>query len=108
LDRGELPIERGKVLSSDDQRRQWVINSLMCQFEIDKQKFKKIFGDDFDQYFSTEQEHIRRCVADGFIVNDSQKIKVLELGKFFIRNVGMGFDWYLRQAEGHKRFSKTV
>ena len=34
---GRLPVERGKQLNQDDQIRQWVINSLMCQFQVDKQ-----------------------------------------------------------------------
>src|SRR3989338_9396485 len=36
LDENGLPVERGKILSQDDQIRQWVISQLMCQFRVDK------------------------------------------------------------------------
>jgi len=106
--RNQLPIERGMVLSEDDIIRQWVIRNLMCQFVIDKGAFFDKFRFEFEDYFEAEQEHIHRCIADGLIQENSQRIKVTDLGKIFIRNVCMGFDWYLRQKDSHKRFSKTV
>lgn len=105
---GKLPVERGKVLTQDDIIRQWVINRLMCQFKIDKQVFLEKFGSEFEDYFSKESTHIRECVANGLISDDHGQIIVTELGKIFIRNVCIGFDWYLRQKNAHKRFSKTV
>ncbi len=103
-----LPVERGKVLSVDDQIRQWVISSLMCQFKLDKNIFKEKFSISFDEYFAHEKEHIEQCVSDNLIETRSNLICVTELGKIFIRNVCMGFDWYLKQQGAHKRFSKTV
>jgi oxygen-independent coproporphyrinogen-3 oxidase len=106
--KNQLPIERGKVLSQDDIIRQWIIRSLMCQFEIDTQAFQKRFGHKFEDYFSHEQEHLRQSVEDGLIVQNGNRISVTELGRIFIRNVCMGFDWYLKQKDSHKRFSRTV
>ncbi len=103
-----LPIERGKALSNDDQIRQWVINRLMCQFEVDKAEFLTKFGVQFDAYFIQEAEHLEDCIEDKLIIQDQGAIKVTDLGKIFIRNVCMGFDWYLRQKDSHKRFSRTV
>ncbi len=108
LDRGELPIERGKVLNEDDQIRQWVINSLMCQFLVDKQEFRNQFGKEFDVYFAQEQEHIRGCAEEKLLTVAGEHLRVTDLGKIFIRNICMGFDWYLRQTGAHTRFSKTV
>lgn len=108
LDRNEIPIERGKILSEDDIIRRWVINSLMCQFKADKNAFAQQFGKKFDEYFRDEAAHLNQCVSDGLIAVDGNVICATELGKIFIRNVCMGFDWYLRQADGHKRFSKTI
>jgi len=106
--KGELPIERGKKLNQDDQIRQWVINNLMCQFQLDKQMFFDIFGYEFEDYFLEEGNHIHDCVEDGLIRENSKTIQVTDLGRIFIRNVCMGFDYYLRQKDGHKRFSRTV
>ncbi len=107
LKQNELPVERGKILSLDDQIRRWVINHLMCRFEIDKNDFRRSFQQEFDSYFQKEQDHLIQCVEDELIFLSSDGIKVTELGKIFIRNVCMGFDWYLRQSQG-QRFSRTV
>ncbi len=104
----KLPIERGKILSQDDQIRQWVITSLMCHFEVDKAKFHATFKVDFDQYFVDELEHVFTCMTDGLVTFNQDFIRVTELGKLFIRNVCMGFDYYLKQENAHKKFSQTV
>ncbi|MBI3601858.1 MAG: oxygen-independent coproporphyrinogen III oxidase [Candidatus Omnitrophica bacterium] len=108
MSKGQLPVERGKVLSADDQIRQWVINRLMCRFEIDKKEFLTKFGFAFEAYFTPEGGHIHDCIEDGLISENPRRIRVTDLGKIFIRNVCMGFDWYLRQNNGHQRFSRTV
>ncbi len=108
LDNGHLAVERGKILSSDDQIRQWVINALMCQFQIDKKKFRESFQVEFDEYFSEEQSHIQQCTHDQLISVNEERIRSTELGKIFIRNVCMGFDFYLRDQENRPRFSKTI
>jgi oxygen-independent coproporphyrinogen-3 oxidase len=105
---GRLPVERGKLLNEDDRIRQWVINSLMCQFQVDKKSFFDKFGLAFEDYFPQEGEHIRVCTADGLIRDHSQRIEVTDMGKIFIRNICMGFDYYLRQKNGHHQFSRTV
>lgn len=106
--KNELPVERGKALAQDDIIRQWTINHLMCQFKINKQEFFEKFGVKFEDYFAQEAQHIQDCIEDGLISVNYGIIQVTDLGKIFIRNVCMGFDWYLRQKGGHKRFSRTV
>jgi len=105
---GRLPVERGKQLNQDDRIRQWVINSLMCRFQVDKRVFFDTFGCEFDDYFSQEGQHINDCIENGLINENPQRIQVTDLGKIFIRNVCMGFDYYLRQKNGHQHFSRTV
>lgn len=108
LERSELPIERGKVLNLDDQARQWVINQFMCLFKLDKREFAGKFQNDFDEYFSSECQHIARCIEDGLLIGKKDLLQATDLGKIFIRNICMGFDWYYRQQNAHRRFSKTV
>ncbi len=108
LDEGRLPVERGKELSKDDEMRRWVILQLMCHFKIDKKEFFRTFGEGFDEYFAHEHQHLECCQEDGLITQRGDVIDVTELGQLFIRNVCMGFDFYLRQSKGHKRFSRTV
>jgi oxygen-independent coproporphyrinogen III oxidase len=85
-----------------------VINRLMCQFQVDKQEFFDTFGYEFEDYFLKEADHIHHCIEDALITEDPRQIRVTDLGKIFIRNVCMGFDLYLRQKNGHQRFSRTV
>jgi len=105
---GKLPVERGLLLSKDDQIRKWIIHSLMCRFQINTQKFKDRFHCDFNQYFAQEQPHIKICLEDQLLVNENDVFKVTELGKIFIRNICMGFDCYLRQKNSQTTFSKTI
>lgn len=108
LEANRLPIERGKELTLDDEIRRWVILQLMCHFRIDKKEFHRLFGGQFDDYFAYERDHLGYCQQDGLITQQDDVIEVTELGQLFIRNVCMGFDFYLRQTKGHKRFSRTV
>jgi len=108
LDAGRYPIVRGLILSEDDKIRQWVIQELMCHFKLEKSVFFDHYGHRFDDYFLEEQPHLDQCVEDGLISSNPHAIVVTDLGKFFIRNVVMGFDWYLRQPKSHQQFSSTV
>ncbi len=105
---GCLAVERGKNLTEDDLIRQWVIKSLICQFQIDKKVFSEHFSLDFDGYFESEKKHLAKCLDDGLVSFADQKIVVTDLGKIFVRNICMGFDWYLQQKTSHKLFSKTI
>ncbi|OGW95742.1 MAG: oxygen-independent coproporphyrinogen III oxidase [Omnitrophica WOR_2 bacterium GWA2_45_18] len=108
LSAGHLPVERGKVLTRDDQIRQWVIHALMCHFRIEKAEFSKKFSVSFDEYFKTEHDHLNHCAEDGLIRLEPEGITATGLGKIFIRNVCMGFDAYLKGKAGNQRFSRTV
>ena len=107
LDAGHLPVSKGLVLSEDDKIRQWTISKLMCQFKLEKAIFNALFNQDFDTYFTEEKAHLAQCEVEGLLTQTPSHIEATELGRFFIRNICMGFDWYLRQ-DRHKRFSKTV
>lgn len=108
LKNNRFPVERGKELTHDDQIRNWTINRLMCRFELDKLEFFSEFKESFNDYFQTEQDHLKQCRDNGLITVDGEKILVTELGKIFVRNICMGFDWYLRQKNAHRNFSRTV
>jgi oxygen-independent coproporphyrinogen III oxidase len=108
VQQGDLPVERGKELSEDDRIRRWVILQLMCHFSVDKKQFCSLFDKSFDEYFALEQGHLAHCVEDHLVVETDDTIEVTELGQFFIRNVCMGFDAYLRKDGVSRRFSRTV
>jgi oxygen-independent coproporphyrinogen-3 oxidase len=107
LDDGRLPLERGLELSQDDHIRQWVIQSLMCHFKLDKEEFFSRYHVNFDLYFSESMSHLKTCESQGLIELTDQGIRVTQLGRLFVRNVAMGFDAYLKQ-NSERRFSRTV
>ncbi len=108
IDEGRLPVERGLQLSEDDIIRQWVISSLMCHFEVDKNAFFERFAVPFNEYFEDERKHLENCVKNNLIEENNDIIKVCDLGKLFVRNICMGFDIYLRNKKTEQRYSKTI
>ncbi|NDD66708.1 oxygen-independent coproporphyrinogen III oxidase [bacterium] len=104
LDEGYLPVDRGMRLSHDDRMRQWVIQSIMCRFQVELTAFTQLFSCDL-LGLPGVAEHLSRCEADGLVIRTKEGIQVTELGKLFVRIVAMGFDAYLSQ---HRGFSRTI
>jgi len=108
IDAGMLPIERGLAMSTDDRVRQWVIQALMCQFQVDKAEFLRFFGVSCDTYFHEATAHLDYCVREGLLLVSETTWVVTDLGRFFVRNICMGFDAYFKPAQSENRFSRTV
>ncbi len=108
ISEGKLPVARGKELSEDDRRRRWVIQALMCRFEVSKAGFEDQFWVAFDTVFSEELTALNGFVADGLVTMGDDGIWLTDTGRFFVRNICAVFDAYLRKEAGHRRFSRTV
>jgi oxygen-independent coproporphyrinogen-3 oxidase len=101
LDNGRFPIERGRVLDTDDRIRRFVITQLMCNFALDTADVERRFAIDFASYFARELRELgppAGPVADGFLLVRPERLEVLPLGRLFVRNICMTFDRYLRAA----------
>lgn len=101
LDAGHLATARGIVLSEEDRQRRQLINQLMCNFHVD-------LGPDAATRFANELEGLRPFLEDGLVRWDGRQLDVTPQGRFFVRNVAMLFDTYLRGNAEKVRFSKTV
>ncbi len=108
LDRGILPILRGVELSADDLVRRAVIQSLMCRFEMPIESLEIAHLIEFGKYFATEIADLQAFQEAGLLTLDDQWLSVTPLGRFFIRNICMVFDRYLRQGRERARYSKAV
>ncbi len=106
IDNNKFPIDRGLKLNNDDLIRQWVISTLMCQFELDYADFYKKFNTSFSKYFNDEINNLNQFIKDDLISISNNKIKIKEKGTIFIRNICMVFDSYLKSKE--RQFSKTI
>jgi len=107
LDLGLLPVFRGKILSEEDRLRRWVIQSIMCHFEIDYKLFKTNFGADFDMHFVEEQGKIDQLGQEGLVERTARSLIATPMGRLFIRNVASIFDAYLT-AGTKQQFSQAV
>ncbi len=106
LDCGELPIERGLVLTRDDEIRRGLITELICNFRLDFAAFDRQWGIDTRDYFADELKRLEPMQADGLVVLDTQGIRVTDPGRLLIRNICMVFDAYLDQSKA--RFSRVI
>jgi oxygen-independent coproporphyrinogen-3 oxidase len=113
LAEGRLPVERGFALDDDDEVRRDVIGRLMCRLRVDVPAVEARFGIDFDRYFAGELAVLagdQSPSTDGLVHVRTDAVEVTPRGRWFVRNVCMVFDKYLkaRMASATPVFSRTV
>lgn len=108
IDAGKLPIEKGYELSEDDAVREFVIMQLMCNGRVDKMATDRLFGIQFDDYFSPAIASMRSLVDDGLCKLGAYEIAVTEKGQFFLRNIAAEFDAYLPALKQKQIYSHAV
>jgi oxygen-independent coproporphyrinogen-3 oxidase len=107
IDRGELPTMRGVRLSAEDEKRRFIINSLLCQGVLMIETVNETFGGDFQRDFAEALTRLAPLAEDGLITLSPEAIRLTPLGRIFSRNGAMPFDAYLSQPE-KPLFSKTL
>jgi oxygen-independent coproporphyrinogen-3 oxidase len=104
LEKNELPIFRGHILTDEDLIIRKHILNLMCQFSTS--------WDNPKNYFETLPfvlEQLTEMESDGLVVTSEHTLVITEKGKPFVRNICMAFDLRLkRKAPQTKIFSMTV
>lgn len=98
ISEGKLPIERGIVLSLEDIRRRWTIQTLMCKFELDKREFEQIFALPFDEQFLSARPALQNLVEDGLLEEHSDHLRATPIGRLMIRLIASAFDAYLDRS----------
>ena len=104
LDKNEIPVFKGHILSEEDLIiRQHILN-IMCQFETnwndEKFQFPEL-TEVIDSLYEMQQ--------DGLLELQENKLVVTEKGKPFVRNICMAFDLHLkRKAPERQLFSMTI
>ncbi len=106
LDDGHIPLEKGYLLTKDDQIRREVIMRLMCDLELDFAERGAANGIDFPDYFGSEIESLKALEADGLVGFTDAGLSVTPLGRLLIRNVASRFDAYMGNTP--KGFSKAI
>ena len=108
LDKAELPTASGLALTHDDLVRRWIIEQLMCNFQLSFEELSDRFEVDFITYFAEEGPQIRELQGDGLLQCSEGGLNVLPLGRNFVRNIAMVFDAYLKKSGREIQYSRTV
>jgi oxygen-independent coproporphyrinogen-3 oxidase len=112
LDQGELPVARGYKLSMDDVLRRFIIQMLMCNFELSLRSLEQAYPISFSAYFAQELEQLHELAELGLLTMDDDWITVSLKGRLLIRNISMVFDRHLQEARRlqseSQRYSRTV
>jgi len=108
IERNTLPTMRGIQLNDDDIIRRAVISRLLCHCVLHKRDVESEFNIRFDEYFADELARLKQLQNDGLVKMSAESITVSQLGRIFIRNVGMVFDRYLQEPKSKPVFSKTL
>ncbi|MEW6050951.1 MAG: oxygen-independent coproporphyrinogen III oxidase [Candidatus Zixiibacteriota bacterium] len=110
IDRDKTAVYRGIRLSRDDQIRQFVISTLMCNFQLPFSGLQTRFGVNFIEYFVHEQSALAEFVDDDLLVIGDDGLRITALGRTFVRNIAMTFDAYLQSQETTpgSTFSRTI
>lgn len=104
---GQLPVQRGYVLSDDDRRCGYVIQELMCRGEVQASAFRQRFGDGFWEYFGHTRPALEQLAGDGLIGLSPNGIQVMPRGRMLIRHVAMVFDSHLAHSRV-AQYSKVI
>ena len=101
ITKGNLPIEKGHTHSERDLFVQKIILDLMCQN-------KAFIGNSSLPYSDEILDELSKFKEDGIVELVNNEIIITELGKAFVRNVAMSFDYYLREQTTKTKFSQTI
>ncbi len=107
LNRGELPLERGCLLTTDDRNRRAVVMDIMCRQRVDFPALTHRLGLDVAQVYAREIASLGDLEADGLIDRDARGFAITPTGELFRRIIAMRFDAYLAKQPG-RGFSKVV
>lgn len=99
---GSLAINLGHTHDDKDLNVQKIILSLMCRNESTLPDNEQI------PYWNDVKNELKSMEHDGMIKMDDYKVIVLPIGRKFIRNIAMVFDFYFREKMPAEKFSRTI
>lgn len=100
-----LPVERGIILSEEDELRREIIMDIMCLLKLDFEKFEKKYAFNFKEKFASAFPALLEMQTDGILELTENGIALSETGRLFVRNAAMLFDGRLSDKF---KYSKTI
>lgn len=104
LEKNEIPVFKGHVLSPEDLKIRKHILNLMCTFETSWKEPSMDFPERVDVI-----QQLVEMQQDGLLQIEKDRIVITEQGKPFVRNICMAFDLRLKRRKPETQiFSMTV
>ena len=104
LEKDELPIYRGHILTEEDEKLRRHILNLMCNLETSWIDGSASFAELPDVV-----SQLAEMQSDGLITIEKDRLVIKEQGRPFVRNVCMAFDLLLQRSKPETQlFSMTV
>jgi oxygen-independent coproporphyrinogen-3 oxidase len=100
VDGGEVPVFRGVTLDRDDRIRRRTIEHLMCRRELPFDELSTELEIDFEDYFADALRDLTALEEDGLVDVSSERLRITDRGRLFLRNIAMPFDAYLDSKPG--------
>lgn len=94
-----LAVARGIALSTEDRVRRFVIERLMCDFEVSLEELEVRFREEA-MPLRDEMAQAAGEDRDGLIAFDGRSFGVTDAGRPFVRAIAAGFDAYLAAGTG--------
>ncbi|MCQ4297587.1 oxygen-independent coproporphyrinogen III oxidase [Pseudomonas stutzeri] len=95
LDQNQLATAKGLRCKQDDQIRRAVIQSLICDFELDLKRIERDYSIDFQDYFCETWPLLEQMAADRLIEIADGHLVIQPVGRLLVRSICMLFDHYL-------------
>jgi oxygen-independent coproporphyrinogen III oxidase len=99
---GALPIEIGHTHNEKDLLIQEVVLEMMCHNEIEVSNKENL------PYWAEIEAELKAFQEDGILELVKNKISITPIGKGFVRNIAMSFDYHLREQATKVKFSQTI
>lgn len=102
---GKLPVAKGFFFNRDDVVRGWLIERLMCDFEISFAAFRLAFAAESEDYLA-ELVQLSDAEKDGLCASDRERFFIPDEARPFVRIIASRIDAYFGKTKF--RYSKAV
>lgn len=102
IENGEIPIEKGYLLTTDDQMRRDLIMRLLCDLNLDIPAFEQRWEIRFADTFAEALQRWHLFADQGLVSLSAEHLKITEQGRLVSRALVQPFDRYINQQEAVK------
>ena len=107
IEAGQVPLQRGYLVTEEDKIRRETIMRVMCDLSLDYAAMSQKLGIPFAEHFAGELAALAPLEADGLVKRSPGGLEVTDTGRLFIRNIAMCFDNTLAPI-GERKHSRTI